>query len=253
MNKNNHNYQEYRIQYFTIIELLAVIAIFSILLTLLLHSMKKAREATKNAVCLANFGQIGIATYSYAAANNGNLPASFNGDGMTPPYWYGALKEYISHDNEWSASLYSCPTVSYSGETQNPLNYGSNTELFRHHPSPATPWENQGFRLNIAQVLWPDQTYTVADLAVWNPDNGSAYPFNRFPFSWTIEWWRYTTDPSQSLPAYQEFDNTYSDDSIKIRFRHNGDKTANFAFPDGHATSKRMSSMNAYNMFNRFD
>lgn len=238
---------------FTLTELLVVIVVISILMTILVPSLNKAREAAKNALCLSNFGQIGTATYTYSAQHNGNLPASFNGDGMNPPYWYGALKDYISKDNEWSAALYSCPTVNYSGETKHPLNYGSNTEIFKHHPTPATPWENQDFRLNVAQVIHPDKTYMVADLSVWNPDNGSAYPFNRFPFSWTIEWWRYTGDPSQILPAYTEFDETYTDDSIKIRFRHMENKTANFVFPDGHASSKRMASMNAYNMFNRYD
>lgn len=239
--------------FFTLLELLIVIAIIGILITLLIPSMRKAREATKNAVCLSNFKQMSLATYVYAVEHNRNLPASFNGDSMNPPYWYGAILPYIENDNEWSTRIYQCPTVEYTGENELPRNYGSNTQVFKHHPSPSTPHLNQDFRLQLGQVIRPSEVYAIADLSVWNPDSGDCFPFNRFPFTWTIESWRYNSNPDQVLPSYLEYDNTYTDDSIKIRFRHMGDKVANFSFPDGHARGMRMTQVKAINMFNEYD
>ena len=45
-------------------------------------------------------------------------------------------------DGNQKSAAFSCPTVNYSGETINPLQYGANTEIFKHHPTPATPHLN---------------------------------------------------------------------------------------------------------------
>lgn len=59
-----------RIRKFTLIELLVVLAIIGILVTLLLPSLKKAREKAMRAVCASNNKQISIATYAYSKDNN---------------------------------------------------------------------------------------------------------------------------------------------------------------------------------------
>lgn len=58
---------------FTLIELLVVIAILGILVSMLLPSLKKAREATKAAVCLNNMSQIGKAEQMSIRSNNGKF------------------------------------------------------------------------------------------------------------------------------------------------------------------------------------
>lgn len=55
---------------FTFLELLVVIGIISILLSLLIPSLKSARDTSISAVCKSNLKQIMIAEYNYAKDNN---------------------------------------------------------------------------------------------------------------------------------------------------------------------------------------
>ncbi|MCM8528479.1 MAG: hypothetical protein NE327_18285 [Lentisphaeraceae bacterium] len=59
---------------FTIMELLIVVAIIAILLSLLLPSMKMAREKARRAVCLSNTSQLTAASMMYAKSDNNKLP-----------------------------------------------------------------------------------------------------------------------------------------------------------------------------------
>lgn len=62
--------------FFTLIELLVVVSIIGILLTLLLPSLAKAKEAARKAVCASNLAQCGIAINSYARDYDQYMPAS---------------------------------------------------------------------------------------------------------------------------------------------------------------------------------
>ena len=66
MKKNN-------LRFFTLVELLVVIAVIGILTTLLLPALHKARLAGKTAVSISNLKQIYQGTIAYSSANNGRL------------------------------------------------------------------------------------------------------------------------------------------------------------------------------------
>ena len=72
---------------FTLIELLVVIAIISILMAMLLPSLKRAREMAKSALCISNLKQCGTAIIGYATDYN-DCATNFwgPGDWTTPEY-----------------------------------------------------------------------------------------------------------------------------------------------------------------------
>ena len=68
---------------FTLIELLVVIAIIALLVSILVPSLRTARELARRAVCATNEHGMGTGIQMYAADNNDSLPYII-GD-MSPP------------------------------------------------------------------------------------------------------------------------------------------------------------------------
>lgn len=78
---------------FTLIELLVVISIVSLLISILLPALKKARDAANDMKCLNNLRQIGIALEIYAGDFDGYQPCGNNVDRTM--YWDSALWRYL--------------------------------------------------------------------------------------------------------------------------------------------------------------
>lgn len=73
---SKHPLNQKKISPFTLIELLVVIAIIGILVSILLPSLKGAREKTKMVICLNNSKQLVTAFYAYAPKNNNHFPTT---------------------------------------------------------------------------------------------------------------------------------------------------------------------------------
>ncbi len=81
---------------FTLIELLVVVAIIGILVTLLLPSLLKARDAAYAAACMSNQKQIYIGFQRYAQENNGKVPFNeFSDGGGKCPSWEPQVSQYM--------------------------------------------------------------------------------------------------------------------------------------------------------------
>jgi prepilin-type N-terminal cleavage/methylation domain-containing protein len=61
---------------FTLTELLVVIAIIAVLASLLLPALGRAKDQSRNTVCVSQLRQLGVATRVYADNNNNQLPAA---------------------------------------------------------------------------------------------------------------------------------------------------------------------------------
>lgn len=90
---------------FTLIELLVVIAVIGILLSVLLPSLRKARETARRTVCTSNMRQMGIALQCYLVTEGGRLPSSSHSIHQPQQYWLYVLSQYTQE-----GLLFQCPS-----------------------------------------------------------------------------------------------------------------------------------------------
>ena len=99
---------------FTLIELLIVISIIGILTSILLPSLHKAREKTKNTVCKSNQRQIGMAATMWSGEHDGwALASAWGRDNLETsitPYTNTTRDDASAN----FAGLYHCPSLTRS-------------------------------------------------------------------------------------------------------------------------------------------
>ena len=159
---------------FTLLELLIVVAIIGILASLLLPSLGKAREKGKQAVCLSNARQIGLATMMYLTDNNGKAPIDDLIDYNTR--WFDLLNpSYLpeSKNAGWAPDICKCPNgMPLTARWQS--NIAMNSKITgKNQNGDSGPWTTN--RIPILSATNPGETCLLMDSAYnWRSiSNGS--------------------------------------------------------------------------------
>jgi prepilin-type N-terminal cleavage/methylation domain-containing protein/prepilin-type processing-associated H-X9-DG protein len=114
---------------FTLVELLVVIGIIALLISILLPSLSRAREAASRTKCLSNVRMIGIAMLMYTNDNKGYFPA---GSGLNAQfqedyvYWQqppASTWDPVNFNASNPRSLDNGALVRYMGSHFNPANW----------------------------------------------------------------------------------------------------------------------------------
>ena len=141
---------------FTLIELMATVAIIGVLASLLLPALSMAKSKADSTRCLSNLHQIGIAVRLYADDNEGGLPrldassrTSSSNIGLTSPF----LEQVLSSHVTGSQKIFRCQ----ADERKNGTLAGSSYE-----------WNISVNGRLLHRVDNPVATFLVRDLEYWH-------------------------------------------------------------------------------------
>ena len=123
-------------QGFTLIELMAVVAVLGLLIAILVPSLGRVRKQSKRTACMSNLRQIGTAIQAYRNQNRDHYPVArsmpepFVTAAVNDPPLFDALQDEIPK----TSRVYACPGDSGYVHARCGISYLYNTNLSGRQP-----------------------------------------------------------------------------------------------------------------------
>jgi prepilin-type N-terminal cleavage/methylation domain-containing protein/prepilin-type processing-associated H-X9-DG protein len=113
---------------FTLIELLVVVAIIAILAAMLLPALSQARERARQAVCMNNLKQMGLAVHLYLGDHDDFFPDARYNTSLGYRPWARDLRPYLKNDR-----IFWCPSDNAKKNLVSPCSYVYNWQLMGYN------------------------------------------------------------------------------------------------------------------------
>lgn len=252
MNRNRHSRSA-----FTLIELLVVIAIIAILAAILFPVFAQAREKARQASCMSNGKQMGLAVLQYVQDYDESTPMAcgYTGEGYSNWWdasWVTMVQPYVKN-----IGVFRCPsdgaeqTSNADNWVRDAISYSANSYIVwedgiraRGAFTPGGDWNVPP--INQADIIRPADTIMIAerhneDMQTRSATTARSREGNGFrgtpPFTgvdWMNGWFGYGEIPDGSRPANGAYPNGPEG---TVTFKHSG--MANFIFCDGHVKAMK--------------
>lgn len=227
---------------FTLLELLIILAIIGVLITILMPSLKNAREKAGIAVCCSNQRQLSLAQFVYAK-NYDEIPAS------SEKTTGGEYHHTYNDSTDWTRKLLEGRYTSGTDYFECPVqSFVRGENIWSERKSITVNGEELSSYLSYQQNLnHSGQGWTVPRPGAFNRSLGRVYKIPQIS-SDTIMYTDYQrkTGSTGGKDLYHQysFGSAYDDNRQISTSNHNG-KSATIAFFDGSAHPKRMTELRA--------
>lgn len=184
-------------------ELLVVIAIIAVLASMLMPSLRSAREAAKRSLCASNLKQLGVAMQAYFAENGAVIPPTYYGATLTTLLFVGKrsvgftwdtndprrfLNPYVNAPNSASGEVLvaRCPVdKGYPAAGYKSTYTQAGTSYIINYVRPdtlRTLGSNQGQVFPASRITNPARTILFTDHAAFNYATVGGVPGDRRQF-----------------------------------------------------------------------